>query len=381
MIKNNGAGKARIETLEGIRGLAILLVLFHHTLVLFTGLNVKNQFEHQILLWGYGAAAGVDLFFILSGFLITRLLLKAKGFKNYFKNFYIRRTLRIFPLYYLYLCFAFFVLPAFPKFFYPPFMDLSDSGWYWAYLSNFRMFFDKTIPTYYLSHTWSLAIEEQFYLFWPFIIAVFPVKTLKKVLPLIIILSALVRFYIEGTGATAWQTRIFTFGRLDILALGGFLAILYEEKFFDPAKSMKIKMTAAAACFFLMSALSYVPNVYTGLKESFFALKASVFFTALMLFALASSEKSITHKILSFKLFTLFGKYSYSIYLFHMAVGLAIYRFMVSGLVTLLQSAPLIWTAVFLLVSGISFGTALVTYHLFEFHFLKLKNKLAPTPC
>lgn len=384
-VKNNRLSTARIEALEGLRGIAILLVLFHHAVIVFTGLEPKNPFEVTVMTWAGHSSAGVDLFFILSGFLITRLLLKAKDSENYYKNFYVRRTLRIFPLYYAYLFFVFFTVPLFPDFFYPVVPAPSSSGWYWAYLSNFKMFFDKIIPSYYLSHTWSLAIEEQFYLFWPVIIALFPAKALKKVLAAIIVLSVAGRLYLEGTGSVnAWQLRVFTFGRLDILALGGFLAVLYEEKFFNLMKGFKIKIGAVMTCFLLMGGLSYLSHLCPALKQSLFYTQAAVLFTGLMLFMLSSSENSITRRILSFKLLTAFGKYSYSIYLFHMTAGILLRRLAVSGIKEHLVSAPLIWSAVFLLLSGISFAIGWLTYHLFEIHFLKLKDKLAAArvaPC
>lgn len=382
-LKNSAS--PRIQALEGLRGIAILLVLFHHALIVFTGITAQTPFEKIMMTWADRSSAGVDLFFILSGFLITRLLLKAKGSENYYKNFYVRRTLRIFPLYYAYLFFVFFAVPSFLDFFYPHVPPLSSSGWYWTYLSNFKMFFDKAIPSYYLSHTWSLAIEEQFYLFWPVIIAVFPAKALKKVLAGIIVLSLAVRFYLEGSAdLNWWQLRVFTFGRLDILALGGFLAVLYEKNFFNLTKGLKVKISAVMTCFLLIAGLSYFSQLYPDLKESLFYTQTAVLFTGVMLFVFASSENSITRKILSFKLLTAFGKYSYSIYLFHMTAGILLRRFAVSGIKEHLVSAPLIWSAVFLLLSGISFAIGWLTYHLFEIHFLKLKDKLAAArvaPC
>lgn len=97
--------------------------------------------------------AGVDLFFVLSGFLITRILAESRGARNYFRVFYVRRFLRIFPLYYasLLLLVVLFGVGA------------RESAWYWLYASNVRMTLDGW-PAAPISHFWSLAVEEQYYL-------------------------------------------------------------------------------------------------------------------------------------------------------------------------------------------------------------------------
>ena len=116
----------------------------------------------------FGGWIGVDLFFVLSGFLITGILYDAKGGPHYFRNFYMRRSLRIFPLYYAFLILIFAVMPL-----------LRASGadhvgkqvWMWTYLSNvlFARVGWEGMPAH-TTHLWSLAIEEQFYLLWPLLV-------------------------------------------------------------------------------------------------------------------------------------------------------------------------------------------------------------------
>ncbi|HEY3826956.1 MAG TPA: acyltransferase [Bryobacteraceae bacterium] len=149
----------RVPELDGVRGIAILFVLIAH-------------FGAPLAPWGplrelLGAGRyGVDLFFVLSGYLITGILLETRGQANYFKRFYLRRVFRIFPIYYLYLGLYFAVVGR----------TRISPLWYMAYVSNWR---DARLQPSLLLHFWSLAIEEQFYLVWPLIVLLVPRPALK----------------------------------------------------------------------------------------------------------------------------------------------------------------------------------------------------------
>jgi peptidoglycan/LPS O-acetylase OafA/YrhL len=162
------ASVERVPVLDGLRGLAILLVMLHH----FFQNYVPEPVWIDRLVFGLMGCGwfGVDLFFVLSGFLITGILYDAKGADRYFLNFYARRTLRIFPLYYAVLVLLFVLLPRVPH---PLAADyVSDSApdqlWFWLYLTNFRIalnggWYSHLVPSVF----WSLAIEEQFYVLYP----------------------------------------------------------------------------------------------------------------------------------------------------------------------------------------------------------------------
>ncbi len=155
----------RIKELDGIRGAAILFVLAYH--YFSNGAGINNPIGRQFLKLFSIGWSGVDLFFVLSGFLIVGILLDAKSSNNYFSSFYIRRALRILPLYYLLLT-LFLILPIF----------ISNDGIFkltfpfWSYLlfiqNLFMIKFD--LGTSWLGVTWSLAIEEQFYLLLPILV-------------------------------------------------------------------------------------------------------------------------------------------------------------------------------------------------------------------
>lgn len=206
-----------VPALDGIRGIAILLVIFFHA---------------GLLSWGW---SGVQLFFVLSGFLITHRLLESRhlGGVRYFKQFYFRRILRIFPLFYTYLgfvalCWYFWGIPA---------LFRDDGGWLLTYLYNWveRMpgpGSHSLEPAFY-THFWSLCIEEQYYLFWPMIIIALSPRKSRRLTLLILVAVPVYRW---GLGQVNLQNgqiifersqQIYrsTFTQLDGFALGGWLAI------------------------------------------------------------------------------------------------------------------------------------------------------------
>src|SRR5947209_10880356 len=134
---------SRIPELDGIRGIAILMVLMVH----FGSAPGLPSAVGAVVEFGW---AGVDLFFVLSGFLITGILLSTRQHEGYFSTFYRNRTLRIFPIYYAFLLVALVLAPEWKQ------------VAYWLYLGHFMNASDQ--PIKYMRHFWSLAIEEQFYL-------------------------------------------------------------------------------------------------------------------------------------------------------------------------------------------------------------------------
>lgn len=169
-----------LPALDGLRGMAILLVMLYH-------------FFDYCAVFKYGWA-GVDLFFVLSGFLITRSLLHARDRPHLFLRFYAKRILRIFPLYYLALVFFLLLLPAF-------FNRTGSSyyhehqAWFWLFGENWLFTFrPPSVNSAYLVHFWSLALEEQYYLIWPAVLIFgMPGGRLLKILPAIVLLVFLAR--------------------------------------------------------------------------------------------------------------------------------------------------------------------------------------------
>ncbi len=162
-----------------MRGLAILMVMAVH----FVGdAPATSWLQRAVVKAASYGVLGVDLFFVLSGFLITGLLLEAKGQPHYFRNFYARRTLRIFPLYYGVLAALFIVIPALvtPS----PLLEQAREHqlWLWTYTTNFYIAATSSWSSLtYVTHFWSLAIEEHFYLVWPLVVLCFRRPVLERV--------------------------------------------------------------------------------------------------------------------------------------------------------------------------------------------------------
>ena len=157
----------RVRELDGVRGISIIVVVAFHLLVRAVYFT-SNEALHFITRLSSIGWVGVDIFFVLSGFLITSILLRTKHEKNYFKNFDVRRSLRIFPLYFVFIAVILLLLPKLD----PDFISEIPRAlpFLLLYQQNWLMLISKIPLTTYLAVTWSLAIEEQFYLIWPAVV-------------------------------------------------------------------------------------------------------------------------------------------------------------------------------------------------------------------
>ena len=216
----------RIDCLDGIRASAALMVMFFH----FVGHHGEPAWLVQAAVIGQ---TGVDLFFVLSGFLITRILLRSRDTPHFFKNFYVRRTLRIFPLYYAFLTIYFFLLP---RIFGAAVLPPGSPWWSWLFLENVPATFPALLssgPT----HFWSLAVEEQFYLGWPFMVFILSRKNFARLVYASLLVPLLLRvlFLHDEIGV-----RYFTFTRIDALGYGALLAVLLTDESASPARCIPL---------------------------------------------------------------------------------------------------------------------------------------------
>jgi len=219
----------RIPELDGLRGLAILMVLASH----YFGASIfapdRSGLAYLQALLEKGAL-GVDLFFVLSGFLIGGILLDNRGCNNYFKAFYARRMFRIFPLYYAVLAAFVLATAVLPRARFGSLFDNPLPMWpYFLYVQNIARVGIIPTGTRWLGPTWSLAIEEQFYLVLPALVWAVKPKRLGFVLASLAfggpILRALEYPFLHAHGV--W---IFTVGRIDALMLGALLAYLLRKQ-------------------------------------------------------------------------------------------------------------------------------------------------------
>jgi peptidoglycan/LPS O-acetylase OafA/YrhL len=200
--------------LDGLRGVAILLVVFLHNF------GFMNYFFFGWL--------GVDLFFVLSGFLITEILLRTVGKPGFLKNFYARRVLRIFPLFYLTLVICLLLLPSIKSLNLQANYYTDNQLWLWTYLQNWLYVIKEPYGDKLLLHTWSLAVEEQFYLLWPLLILIIRrPKHLLWVMMSILILVGIARYIIWSYKVEDLAySSLYTFTRIDGLCIGSMVALL-----------------------------------------------------------------------------------------------------------------------------------------------------------
>ncbi len=170
-------------TLDGVRAIAVIFILLTHTTYYYTTSFPESTFERLYLTIVMLSWGSVDLFFILSGFLITGILLRSKNKENFFLNFYARRTLRVFPLYYFLLLvtlIAGYVVPIIN----PSLSIFVGKVEYWEvlayifYLTNYLELY-KSMDVFWLKHCWTLSVEEQFYIIWP--LAVYYLNTRRLI--------------------------------------------------------------------------------------------------------------------------------------------------------------------------------------------------------
>jgi len=359
----------RLHVLDGIRGLAILSVICYHTLRVF---GKNDIFFQGWRLFQESSWMGVDLFFVLSGFLITGILIDSKGLKGYFRKFYARRTLRIMPLYYVTLALVLILVPLVVGHSKLPelYLRLLDKqAWLWLYVQNFlQANGEHQLPGF--GHFWSLAVEEQFYWFWPFVVFFFSRKTLIKICLTVCALEPILRAVMLAHGFSGWAVREYTFTRVDALLWGGLAALVIRDmdllqrvwkyyKLLTVVALIVLAVLAAPRGFLLYESSSVVIFGYTALAISF---------SCLILYSCQYQTPLTT--FIANRFFRWFGKYSYAIYIFHPFVLLA-YK-------TIEKRIPfhgyLSAITCFTTVTLISCGIAIASWWILESRMLKLKH-------
>jgi len=249
---------------------------------------------------------GVDLFFVLSGFLITGILVDTKNSDGYFRNFYVRRCLRIWPLYYSCLLFMFVIVPLLRPSEAGTIFETRSAPW-WAFplfLQNFLVPV-PTMATGLLGVTWSLAVEEQFYLVWPLVVRFCSESQLRKIAIAVICISPALRYYLSLHHVDIYSN---TFCRLDGLMAGALLALVVRLSSFVPVKFL----TGAWITLFVSAPLALLIDTQHArwIVFSLVAL-ASASFVYVALF----SQQKWLRGILTNRLLIYTGTISYGIYL------------------------------------------------------------------
>lgn len=376
--------------LDGIRGLAVVLILFCHCMqrpyLLSNSIDTvySSHIDKLILMAARFSWSGVDLFFVLSGFLITGILYDAKGRDRFFTNFYARRTVRIFPLYYVFLIIFLVIWPHLPAALNYNFGSINNGKiWYWFYLSNYPQGVVEQAghPTDYIVHvSWSLAIEEQFYLFWPLLVYLFRREAMLKICVGIFFGSLLLR----GMSLTqGWylDAMNWTPTRLDGLATGAAIALIARGPrgvgvLVKPAKFIG---PIAAILFWMMTLLMAHMGYHRGIGQSpGYVLCGtsllSLMFGSLLLWAAISEKGTIGHRIFNNAILQSFGKYSYGVYLLHLPILILVADYLFRPDMLKLGNTTLPGLIVFFAITwGLSLLAAVISWNVLEKHCLKLK--------
>ena len=371
-----------LPALDGLRALAVFVVV-EHNISLVTG--GQGAVFHQLESMLHRGWMGVQLFFVLSGFLITRILLETQRSPDYFRSFYSRRALRIFPLYYATLIFLFLLLPALGR---TPAemaedMPFSRQAWLWAYLSNWtgpRGLGGGSPPVF---HFWSLAVEEQFYLLWPLVVLFCTPKQLMQVCGGVVLASLLCRaaYLLSGTDPTAIYTS--TLSRMDALALGALVAAwMLSPSRPQPSRANVTRLLWIAAA---IAASGWIVTRgyprFTVTEESIgFTLVALVFAGLMAAGVLAASVPDAQgrwYRALAAPMLRPIAKYSYAIYVFHaplhVLVGLPLMERWL-GTRTPSDGLALAYMAAMTLLS---YAAGWLSYRLIELPFLRLRQPAA----
>jgi len=312
-----------IPQLDGLRGTAVILVLIGHAASFVEGLPYAGMVEY--------VRFTVDVFFVLSGFLITGILLDSKGSAHYFRNFYARRSLRVWPLYYLVLFLVFVVAPLFR-----PAMRPTVASIWPAFIFYVQNILYHYVYPFGLGATWALAVEEQFYLTWPVLVFLLKRQTLSIVSVCLIVVSTSVRITSYFHGAPHTFPHMFTLARLDSIAFGCLAALWLRSPTCTLARwrvrsyqFLGFGLGGTVLARILMHRNSSIVS-YTFLAMAF---------TGLLGISLISDPRSsLLGRSLSWNWLRHIGKISYGLYLWHLPLFILWVRFL--GSLRFLQSYP-----------------------------------------
>ena len=332
-----------IRAIDGLRGLAIFLVLTHHFGLFQPG-------------W-----AGVDIFFVISGFLITRILLWSKNSPHYFAHFYARRALRILPLYYFsILLFFFAVFPIEARNGSLSHYGFKDFAWYLFHLSNWWIG-SGHMTSSPISHFWSLAIEEQFYFVWPLLVFALTRKSLAKATVAIALFSFLCRavaaaMHPQTTGFIYFYTPF----RIEPIAIGSLAAIVADDEL------LWTRLVSYRPMLFWSGFALWITTIFLGddRVSCVFGISGIGAVALAMLIDAANGRSAFDIPI-----FRHLGKYSYALYIIHYPIYLLIkYDFRDWGY---------FWDPVLTAMVGVplTYLLARVSWVLIESPFLRLKHE------
>jgi peptidoglycan/LPS O-acetylase OafA/YrhL len=349
--------RGQISQLDGLRAVAIFLVLCHHFWPTSGFLTPFADIAHA----GW---IGVDLFFVISGFLICGILLDTRERPAYFRNFYARRSLRIFPLYYSFLAAVAIAIPIIQRS--QEFFNQSGSiWWYILYGGNIREAITGHEPAYVLAPLWSLSIEEQFYISFPLIVWLLGPQRLWKFLWLLVIAAPvfrLVTFFLWPLNERIQY--LATFSRMDNIAIGCLIATAFR---LDKINVSIITARRIAFSAFLVLATAFTLGGLNRMRP--FCRIAGYSMTAFSFAAVLIWAVVARPRWLQLLPLTSLGKICYGVYLLQRPSQIVL------GKLLLRMNIHLDSTTLFFAYIAFSILIATISWNVFERHVLKLKDR------
>jgi peptidoglycan/LPS O-acetylase OafA/YrhL len=371
--------KSRIPELDGIRGLAILSVLCYHYISLEGPTapgSITVGLQRLVILGG----TGVDLFFVLSGFLIGGILLDAKESPHYFSTFYVRRFFRIFPIYYAWIT-AYILVAVFGG---KQLLALSGSGKapplnfdiynHYLFIQNFFVDRLQHLAGAWFDHTWSLAVEEQFYLVIPLLVWLLSRRTLKIFLFFVVVSQPLLRIVLLKTvWVSAGLIEQLTLTRADVLAFGVLAAVYWRDETVSAWLQRNPRgIHAALLVLFLGFAAFWIWSPYqrASAMEAVGFSTIAMFYTALLMAALCIPEGPIA-AITRWSVLRQIGAVSYCMYLIHLVVDVACHAVILHATP---KTSNLRAAGVSLFAAALTFAIAKVSWVVFEGPLLRVAH-------
>lgn len=379
MNNSSPASKLYFADLDGLRTIAFLIVFLQHGFLPVISVYNNELANHLIVKSVFNGGTGVSIFFVLSGFLITYLLMREKQFRgkiNIF-NFYVRRTLRIWPLYFAVLTSVMLILPALRPEYGNTILTNIREYMYFLFLSNFEVIRMKEVYQSFtpmsINITWSVAIEEQFYLVWPWLIYLCKEKLYPYLFLLVIIISLLFR------SMHVHQEYILYFHTLSVfsdLAVGGFTAWILITKS-DLIKKISFLSKKCVLLIYLSGLTWIIFSVYFIKFFPSFIIFIRLINTIFFAFVIAEQiTNQYSIKLSGNRLLSYWGKYTYGLYMLH-----PVMLTLAAGLLSLLDwnyeknTYIAFLRAVTALI--LSLIVSYISYEYFEKHFLRIKNRFS----
>ena len=356
--------------LDVLRFFAFLAVFFHHALPRDAALYLRNGFSPaatELVLAAKSAGAyGVDLFFALSAYLITELLLREHAKRGTFSvsAFYVRRALRIWPLYFTFLALTIFVVPTI----------FSDERFGPIYIVSFALFFGNWVSAAYglpfsvASPLWSISVEEQFYIAWPLLLLLFGVNRIKQLAVVLLAIALGTRVFLAAYGAEHPAVWCNTLARLDPIAFGAILAFVLGGRAPQLKGAFRLLIIGAALASFLFVAKYLDQDGPTSIATYGVTALASV---GLLIAVLCDDARLLQRRPFNWLIYL--GRISYGLYVFHLLAIALVGRVVIIPLLGIQVNFEIRLVLSFL----VTVLLATISYAFLEQPFLKLKERFS----